>query len=200
MSGMRETLKQRTRERILTAARQLFAEQGFQKTTLRQICEAAGVAVGSVFTTFESKEDVLFEIAAERYDGLAEAIAKDQAGGGSARSRLKRGFHTAYRYEFDRLSLLMVQLGASWTWSNELETRSQARLARPFAFIGSLIQDAQSAGEIGAKVDLAVFGDMLLGIYMRNYRHAWFRGIGPEDMAALANAQIDLLFDGACPR
>lgn len=200
MSGIREVLKQRTRERILEAARVLFADQGFQKTTLRQISEAAGVAVGSVFTTFESKEDVLFEIAAERYDGLADAIGVELAAGGSSRSRLKRGFKTAYSYEYDRLALLMIQLGASWTWSHEFEARSQSRLARPFAFIGTLIQEAQRGGEICPKVDLATFGDMILGIYMRNYRHAWYRQLSSETLAAMADKQIDLLFDGACPR
>ena len=40
----------------------------------------------------------------------------------------------------------------------------------------------------------------LLGAYLRNFRHAWYRQLTPAEMAALAARQIDLLFDGAAPR
>src|ERR1700693_629539 len=41
-----------TRARVLNAARDLFDEVGYEETTIRMVAERAGVAVGSVFTTF----------------------------------------------------------------------------------------------------------------------------------------------------
>jgi AcrR family transcriptional regulator len=55
--------KQQTRLKVLKAAREMFAAQGYERATLRGIAQLAGVSVGSVFTTFESKEDVLLAIA-----------------------------------------------------------------------------------------------------------------------------------------
>lgn len=199
MATTRARQKEQTRERILVAARSLFAQAGYQDTTLRQIAKAAGVSVGALFTTFEGKEDILFVIAAEGYDALAEAIDQEALTPGTARERLKRGFKAAYAFERDRLDLLMAQLGASWTWSHAFEAKSQARLAKPFGFVGRLVMEARAHGELRDDVDLALFGDMLLGVYLRNFRHAWFRNLDVETMAQMASAQIDLLFDGAGP-
>jgi AcrR family transcriptional regulator len=48
-----------TRERILDAALQLFREQGFDETTMRDISKAAGVATGAAYYYFRSKEELV---------------------------------------------------------------------------------------------------------------------------------------------
>jgi AcrR family transcriptional regulator len=45
-----------TRAKILEAALELFREQGFEKTTMRQVAAAAGVATGAAYYYFESKD------------------------------------------------------------------------------------------------------------------------------------------------
>jgi AcrR family transcriptional regulator len=52
-----------TRERLLTAARTVFEEKGFLDTRISHIAEAAGVAYGSFYTHFASKEAVFYEVA-----------------------------------------------------------------------------------------------------------------------------------------
>jgi AcrR family transcriptional regulator len=54
-----------TRQRILDAARRLFAGNGFDPTTTRDIAHAAGIATGTLFNYFPTKEAILACLAAD---------------------------------------------------------------------------------------------------------------------------------------
>ncbi|MEI4271727.1 helix-turn-helix domain-containing protein [Klenkia sp. LSe6-5] len=56
----RDRKRERTRQLILTEARRLFLEQGFDRTTVLQVAEAADVAVQTVFNHAPSKEALFF--------------------------------------------------------------------------------------------------------------------------------------------
>jgi len=58
----REAKKLATRQRLLDSARELFAKQGFEATTVEQIAARAGVAKGTFFNYFERKEAVLYNL------------------------------------------------------------------------------------------------------------------------------------------
>ncbi|HEY1368982.1 MAG TPA: helix-turn-helix domain-containing protein [Gaiellaceae bacterium] len=63
---MAETKQKRprgaTRERILDVALELFNEQGYDKTSLREIAERLGVTKAALYYHFERKEDILLEL------------------------------------------------------------------------------------------------------------------------------------------
>src|SRR5678816_2187787 len=56
--GKRDQNKEQTKERILIAALDLFREHGLEGTTTRQISRKAGIAEGTLFNYFETKEDL----------------------------------------------------------------------------------------------------------------------------------------------
>jgi AcrR family transcriptional regulator len=62
--------KAATRQRILEAARQLFASGGFDTSTTRDIADAAGIATGTLFNYFPTKEALLASLAAEAIAGV----------------------------------------------------------------------------------------------------------------------------------
>ena len=59
MEDFQEQLKQARRKLILNAAIDVIAEQGFQRTTIKQIAKRAGVADGTIYNYFENKKAIL---------------------------------------------------------------------------------------------------------------------------------------------
>jgi AcrR family transcriptional regulator len=50
------------RQAILSAARDLFARQGYEETTIAEIARDAGMAVGTVYLYFQNKHDILVDV------------------------------------------------------------------------------------------------------------------------------------------
>ncbi len=57
--------KSETRHRILEVAADLFRTKGFESTTTRDVAQAAGIATGTLFNYFATKETIVTELAAE---------------------------------------------------------------------------------------------------------------------------------------
>jgi AcrR family transcriptional regulator len=69
-----ERRRLRTRAALLAAAREVFASQGVDSSTIQDITEAADVAKGSFYNHFDSKEAILREVVEETLADLARAL------------------------------------------------------------------------------------------------------------------------------
>src|SRR5215469_2314195 len=64
-----------TRARLLGLALQLFAEQGYEQTSLREIAERLGVTKAALYYYFKSKEDIVRSLVEEYFGAMDELIA-----------------------------------------------------------------------------------------------------------------------------
>jgi AcrR family transcriptional regulator len=78
--GLRERKKQKTRDTIIKVALELFAERGYEKTTIAEIADAAEVSPRTIFAYFPSKEDILFCDLPESQERLARALRERPEG------------------------------------------------------------------------------------------------------------------------
>ena len=69
-----------TRERILDIALELFTEQGYEKTSLRQIAERLGFSKAAIYYHFASKEDILFELHLRVHEFGHGVLQRDRPG------------------------------------------------------------------------------------------------------------------------
>lgn len=88
--GRRARRKAELRERILRAAMDLFARQGFFPTTIEQITRAADVGKGTFFNYFPSKEHVLAGFGEFQLARIKAGLAEAQAGGRPIHQVLRR--------------------------------------------------------------------------------------------------------------
>jgi AcrR family transcriptional regulator len=186
---------------VIEAARALFEEVGFQDTTVRMIAERAGLSPGGVFTTFDDKVAILCHILGEYREQLFDEIeALTPRLDGTVRDRLHAVIRMAHAHEFPRLRLVIAYIGASYTWSRDLEEEHRRLHRRLSEVIGGIVRDGVARGEIGADTDTSLLVEMLSSAYQRNYRTAHFAGFSEEALNARMRRQIDLLFDGAAAR
>ena len=75
-TGLRERRKQQARHAISGAAMALFTAQGFDKVTISQVADAAGVSKMTVTNYFPRKEDLVFDRAEVTIASLADAVRK----------------------------------------------------------------------------------------------------------------------------
>ncbi len=79
-TGLRERKKQQTREAIHRAAMKLFAERGFEATTIADIAAAADIAPRTFFSYFASKEEAVFPKFEPMFEDFDRAMRERPAG------------------------------------------------------------------------------------------------------------------------
>jgi TetR/AcrR family transcriptional regulator, fatty acid metabolism regulator protein len=78
------------RERILDAAVRVFARKGFHATRVSEVAKAAGVADGTIYLYFESKDHLLVSLLEHRIERLLEYLERELPRAPSASHRLQR--------------------------------------------------------------------------------------------------------------
>ena len=77
------------RARILDAAVKVFAERGYFSSTVAEIARAAGVADGTIYLYFKSKDDLLIQLFEDRMERVNATLRQALAAEASAAERLK---------------------------------------------------------------------------------------------------------------
>jgi AcrR family transcriptional regulator len=124
-TGLRERKKQQTHVALAQAGLRLFAERGYDETTLAEIAEAAGVSTRTVFAYFGSKEDLLFASVQTMCDTVVEAVT-ERPEGVDALTAL-RDFIVSSAHEKDELDQKLSELIAA---DPTLASHKRARISQ----------------------------------------------------------------------
>ncbi|WP_410508531.1 TetR/AcrR family transcriptional regulator [Methanosarcina hadiensis] len=97
---MKEQVKDK-RKAIMEAALKLFTERGFHGTSTAQISKEAGVATGTLFNYFPTKEDLINSLYFEVKGDLSHAIGKDIEAENNFQDKLRRMWSNLIKWGVD---------------------------------------------------------------------------------------------------
>lgn len=188
---IRATQKANTRERVVAAARALFMEVGYEAATIREIARRAGVAPGSVFTTFESKSALLMEVILCRYQAAEQEVRAAAAAAATPRQALLEAARRAYAFQLQEPRLLAEMISASWLWSHSCEMESRNRLAASAQIIADAVD--QICPNRSAE-QRSILMDIIFSCHLRNFRRALFDSWTVDQLTHLFEQQLNCLF------
>lgn len=81
-----------TKQRIQAVARELFAEQGVQRTSLQDIADRLGITKPALYYHFSSREDLVRSIVQPLIDDGEAFLREQEEGGGASPRELLGGF------------------------------------------------------------------------------------------------------------
>jgi AcrR family transcriptional regulator len=194
--NQRTLAKQRTREKILAAAKALFAERGYEAATIRDIAKAAGMSTGAVFASFTDKSDLFTEIAETEQVELHQAM-RAAASGLSGEAAVLAMLNAAAERQSAGPALFQAVMSA--LWMPGLAERMRRRLdRRP---VSSLIA-AAIREELGCadRADDALAAEMIWDGYLAVVRRAALGGVTPQAVKSRIAAQVKTILAGVQPR
>ncbi len=195
----RQAAKVRTRQKVLDAARDLFAERGYEPATIRDIAKGAGMSTGAVFANFQDKAELFETVLTEDMGRLAETL-KSGAGEGSVRERLTAALAAGYHDTLDHLPLFQAIVARSWFQPQDAEKRARESTRRLTDVISAILRDGVSKSELSQDADVVLLTEMVWETYLSNYRRAAYDGWSIEQLTDHAARQIDVILAGAITR
>lgn len=162
-----EKLSEEKRERILRVAREEFADNGFENTSIQQIAKKSCISVGSVYKYFENKE-MLFNFVVQ--DGLS-LLEELLLGLASSREdiivKAEKIIRALLRFSREKPELIKLYCslttGGNSEFLNELSQRIEAVSASIYTQAISL---AQETGDVREGINPAYFAFLLDSIFM----------------------------------
>ncbi|MEU2605154.1 TetR/AcrR family transcriptional regulator [Streptomyces albus] len=181
----------------MAAATRLFAERGFDRTSVQDIVEAAGVTKGALYHYFGSKDDLLHEIYGrllrlqqERLDLLAGSEAP-------VAERLRRAAADVVVTTIDNLDDAMIFFRSMHQLPPDKQKQVRAERRRYHERFRALIEEGQRSGEFSD----ATPADLVVDYHFGSVHHlsSWYRPDGRLTPQQVADHLADLLLRALRP-
>jgi TetR/AcrR family fatty acid metabolism transcriptional regulator len=183
------------REAILRAATRVFAHNGYFNSKVADIAREAGVADGTVYLYFKSKEDILHSIFDRSVDDALAAARKQIELISDPRDKLRRiALLHLERLGADRdlAVVFQVELRGSTKFMEEF---SAAGFAEYLSLIRSSFEEGQRAGMFRADLNANVVAKILFGA-LDEMATNWILSKRRYKLAPMADQVLDIFLNG----
>jgi AcrR family transcriptional regulator len=192
--------KSQRRDEIMTAAKKVFAHKGFHATTIADIAKQAGLAYGSVYWYFDSKDDVFHALMAVEEEALRAHVSAALAALGDVGGDAL--FRTAVRATLEFCEANKTTVKLLFRDANALGGRFEKHLGgiyeRFVDEIEGFVAVAQRRGEVvDAPPRMVAFTLAALIGQLAHRRLSTDDGL---DAAVVADFVVSVVLDGLRPR
>jgi AcrR family transcriptional regulator len=194
-AGKRALNKERNRQAILKAALEVFSKKGFFKATTREIARKAGIAEGTLFNYFHTKEDLALYFFERELDGMIEWFESQERLG---KAPLPERLFAIIHHHLERLSPYEEFIGAVCLRAlqpdsklHPLSLESQQRHFRYLSFVRGILAEAEDKGELPR---LGAVGAYVFGLFHLAMVMHWLhdRSPGKEETLALLDRSLQV--------
>lgn len=184
-------------ERILASAVALFAEQGFDATTVQQVVDRAEVTKGALYHYFDAKDDLLYAIYHALIGTQTADLEEIAARGLSAAETLRAILVNVVRTTVDRLPEAKVFFREAHKLDAERNAAFRADRRRYHESFRRVIADGQAGGEFAATVPPETVVQIAMGVV--NQLPVWYRPDGAKTSEELGNEIADFVLAALRP-
>ncbi|HTH49345.1 MAG TPA: TetR/AcrR family transcriptional regulator [Candidatus Limnocylindria bacterium] len=186
-AGKREQNKERTKELILAAALELFRKHGLEATTTKQISKQAGIAEGTLFNYFKTKEDLaLFFFQKETQDLIEWFQGQSRLQAAPLPEKLFGIIHRQLEYIApyeDFIGSVFFRSLQPRSKLSPLSLDSQELRLKYLQFIRGVLLESEEKGEIPPVGDLGAYG---VGLFYIGMVLHWLHDESPDKQKTLA--------------
>jgi TetR/AcrR family fatty acid metabolism transcriptional regulator len=183
------------RAAILRAAIEVFARNGYFNSKVADVARAAGVADGTVYLYFKSKDEILHSIFNQTMDDAIAAGRAEVSKLDDPRCKLQaiaRNHLKLLGADRDLAVVFQVELRGSTKFMEEF---SAAGLSEYLHDIRAVIEDGQAAGLFRPDINATIAAKILYGA-LDEMATNWILSPRRYDLAPLADQVLDIFFNG----
>ncbi|GAA3360865.1 TetR/AcrR family transcriptional regulator [Saccharopolyspora gregorii] len=184
-------------QRLLAAATRLFAEHGFETTSVQQIVDAAGVTKGAMYHYFGSKDDLLHEIYARLLRVQTARMEQEAAGDSPVADRLHAVAADVVATTAANLDDTVIFFRSMHLLHPDKRAEVRAQRRRYHERVRALIEEGQAAGVFRADEPAELVVDFFFGSV--HHLGTWFRRDGELTGEQIGEHFADLLLASLRP-
>ncbi len=185
----------RRQQRVVVAAARLFAEQGYDQTSVQELTEAMGLASGGLYHYFASKEQLLIRICDQLMEPLLEETRALLATDAAAEDQLRALVRLWVTHVIDHRDHMLVFQQERHLIERGEQWRAVRASRKQFERLLSDLLDRVQGGNGGLPGDRRLALSALLG--MVNHTPQWYRRNGRLTPRDVADGYVDLLLGRA---
>ncbi len=196
----RQAAKVRTRQKVLEAARALFAERGYEPATIRDIAKGAGMSTGAVFANFQDKAELFEAVLSQDLARMAETLKAAAAAETSPRARLLAALTAGYHASLEQLPLVQAVVARSWFQPVAAEMRIRAAIKTLVMVVSDALQAGVREGELRQDADVRLLSELIYDAFLSNSRRAAYDGWTMQQLTTRIGKQVDVILAGQISR